>query len=669
LPLFSWGFFSLRLRWVFLIVFVIAITTLFFDSGSVTAQENIEGERYKIVEKTFTQYTWNLVSKTGITICTVQIDHDGFPTNTETLAACATEIGNLNPTAIPEPAGTPQPTATPININQVYLDTYWVFITSQEVTTSTKINIPDMIVNIYAPGLPVSAPYVVIKAIEPYSEFKITRIAGTVNNDPFECLSDQCIVPLVQDARIKFWAESSYGDQSETITATARSFISNNAYTVRISTIDRKVEFTDSCREIWSDTAFGESPDWVVFPDSPEMLATQHNLHYLAGKLILNKFVDASSCPQGGLNSDGSPNACGLALASNQMIAWQNRFDPTIWAAAKEHGIAPSLIKSIIEQESQFWPENARYLYEEFGFSQINELGADVALRWNEDLKNQICSSLLFDCDPSFAKMNSFEQAMLRGGLIRSINSYCPECENMLDLDIAEQSISITAQVIKANCSQANYVVDNLGLKPNITDMWKFTILSYHSGYDCLEQSIQNTIAVGKEPNWENVANNLACLGAKSYVDSVWDKLTSFQFNYVPEPTLSPLQLTPTGQANLAEIETTATPLATPTTKRYLSSGKIHIYLYIDNNMNYAMDTDELINNATIEVTFANGVTKTMPLVNGEATIDYEDQFINSNVKITVKELYQSVELKIPESGQLYNIMRISPPALPNILP
>ncbi len=74
-----------------------------------------------------------------------------------------------------------------------------------------------MIINIYAPGIPVVAPYVVIKAIEPYSEYKITKIAGKLNEDPFECLSDQCIVPITQDSRIQFWAESSYGDQTKPI--------------------------------------------------------------------------------------------------------------------------------------------------------------------------------------------------------------------------------------------------------------------------------------------------------------------------------------------------------------------------------------------------------------------------------------------------------------------
>ncbi|PKO10860.1 MAG: hypothetical protein CVU40_04205 [Chloroflexi bacterium HGW-Chloroflexi-2] len=651
---------------------IIFIFISIFASFNVSAQEEIEEpERIKLVENTFTQYTWRLVTRTGVPVCIVVINHEGFPTGQETLAACNESWLALfpTPTVVVTGTPTPQPTSTPIVINQLWEDTYWVFVSSEEVTLVTQITIPDIIVNIYAPGIPVSAPYVVIKAIEPYSEYKITRIAGTVNEDPFECFSDQCIVPLIQDAQIRFWAESSFGDQTKVITTIVRIFISNDYYNVRITSIDQLLGFTDSCREIWRETAYGESPDWVVFPESPDMLATFDKLHYLAGKLILNRFVDASSCPNGGLFANGAPNACGLEIVEEAMFAWQNRFDPIIWATGRESGISPVLIKSIIEQESQFWPENARYLYEEYGFTQINELGADVALRWNEDLKNQICSGLLFNCDESFVKMNAFEQAMLRGGLIRSIDAYCPACENMINLDIAEQSIAITGQVIKSNCSQANYIVSGLELKATLTDMWKFTILSYHGGYYCLRNSLEIVKEKGLEPTWANVSANLVCPNARDYVDSVWENLTSFQLYYAPQPTLSPEQLQPTGQSDLVQFPPTVTPTLTPTPKTYLASGKINVYLYIDTNMDFVMDEDELIENANILVEFANGSSKTVPVQNGEAIIEYENQFKNSDVTITVLEIYQSTQVRIPESGELFTILRIPPPELPGLLP
>lgn len=657
-------------KFFILIIFIGLIAV--FASYSVSAQEGEEKpERIKIIENTFTQYTWRLVTRNGVPVCTVIINHEGFPSGQETLAACNEAWQNLFPTPVYIPIGTPtpQPTATPINVNQLWQDTYWVFVSSQEVTQEPKIKVPEMIININAPGIPVNAPYVVIRAIEPYSDFKILKIAGTVNEQPFECLSDQCIVPLLQDSQIRFWAESSFGDRTKTITAIVRIYISNNYYNVRITSIDQLIGFKDSCQEIWRGTAYGESPEWVVFPESPDLLASYHTLHYLSGKLILNRFVDASSCPAGGLFANGSPNACGLELAKDAMYAWQNRFDPIIWASGKEAGISPILIKSIIEQESQFWPENARYLYEEYGFTQINELGADVALRWNEDLKNQICSGMLYNCDKSFANMNAFEQAMLRGGLIQSINAYCPACENMINLGIAEQAISITGQTIKSNCSQTNYIVKQLELKPSVTDMWKFTILSYHGGYYCLNNSLEEVKRKGLEPNWANVSANLVCPEARDYVDNVWNNLTAFQLNYAPQPTLAPEQLAPSGQSDLVQFPPTATPQFTATPKTYLASGKINVFLYIDNNQNFVMDEDELVNNATVKVLFSNGVTKTITVKNGEAIIEYENQFKDSDVTITVVDIYQSTKVRIPESGELYTILRIPPPALPGLLP
>ncbi len=668
------------LKYYFIPVLIILISSFFLNISSTAAQNgNDDNEgRYKTIENTFTQYTWQMVRRVdGKVLCTVLITHEGFPNQMETLAACQESINFYYPTntVVPTPTGTieatltPFPTTTPFSYNAFYDETYWIFISEEETTQVTQLKIPDIILNIYPPALPVNAPYVLIKAIEPFSEYKISRIAGTVNGDPFECLSDQCIVPLVQDSELSFWAESTFGDQTEAVYAVARIWISNNFYNVRITNLEQYTDFSDSCKEIWGDTAQGDSPNWVFLPDSPDALHTEHNLHYLAGKLILHQFVDGSACPSGGLYTNGAPTGCGLVIAYDLMLEWQNRFDPTIWAAGKETGIAPVLIKSLMELETQFWPENAKYIYEEFGFTQINELGADVALRWNDDLKNQICSTLLFDCDPSFANMNSFEQAMLRGALIKSIDVYCPSCENMMNLGIAEQSIPITAQVINSNCRQTSYIMDNLELKANMDDMWKFTFLSYHAGYQCLEDSLKAVLKKGEKPDWEHVSANLVCPDARSYVDDLWQLVTDFKPYLEPQPTLSPFQLTPTGQSNLVYIPPTVTPTVTSTPKNYLTDGVLHIFVYIDFNKNQSMDSDELIHNATMITKFANGLRSENKIINGEVIIPFDRQFINSDVELTIKEVFQQTTVKIPANGELFDILRIEPPVIPNFLP
>ncbi len=655
------------------LVIVVLISFLFTVTANIKAQQGDngdDGDRYKLVENTFTQYTWQLVRRSdGRSLCSVVINHEGFPNQMETMAACQEAVDFYYPTATAHPTSTPLPSPTPFNYGVFYDDTYWIFINEEEITQTTKLPVPDIIINIYPPATPVKAPYILIKAVEPYSEFEITRIAGTLNNDPFECLSDQCIIPLIQDSEITFWAESSFGDQTEPIYAVARIWLSNNYYNVRITNLEQYYNFTDSCKEIWGDTAQGNAPDWVFLPESPTVLNTDHTLHYLAGKLILHRFVDGSVCPAGGLYANGAPTGCGIVIANDAMIEWQNRFDPTIWGAGKQFGISPILIKSLMELETQFWPENAKYTYEEYGFTQINELGADVALRWNEDLKNQICSTLLFNCDPSFANMNSFEQAMLRGALISSIDSYCPACENMIDLDIADQSISITAQVVQANCRQTSYIMDNLELKTSNEDMWKFTFLSYHAGYQCLEDSLKAVMKKGEPPDWKHVSANLACPEAREYVEDLWTLVSSFTPNIEPQPTLSIAQLTPTGQSNLVFVPPTPTPIPSATPKNYLTDGSLHIFVYLDLNNNRIMDEDELINHAHIRAVFANGEEIIVPITDGEAVIPYTRQFINADVDLTIVETFFTTIVKIPASGELFNIIRIEPPVIPNFLP
>lgn len=662
----------------FIIILIISVSIPFFNVSNIAAQEGDDkgGDRVKKIENTFTQYSWQLVRRSdGKILCAVVINHEGFPNETESMAACQSAFDYYYPTDTPMPTSesggtsTPYPTATPFNFGTFYADSYWLFISEDEVTHTSYLEIPDIIINLYPPATPVKSPYVFIRAVEPYSEFEISRIAGTVNGKPFECQSDQCIIPLLRDSEITFWAESTFGDQTEEGYAVARVWLSNNYYNVRITNLEQFNDFTDSCRYIWGDTAQGESPDWVYLPESPNALYTDHNLHYLAGKLILHRFVDGSVCPSGGIYASGAPTGCGIVIANDAMIEWQNRFNPTIWAAGKQQGVAPVLIKSLMELETQFWPENAQYTYEEFGFTQINELGADVALRWNDDLKNQLCSTLLFDCDKSFANMNDFEQAMLRGALIQSINVYCPACENMMDLDIAEQSISISAQILKSNCRQTDYVMEGLELKAATEDMWKFTFLSYHAGYSCLEESLKIVTNKGEPPDWEHVSANLTCPEAKDYVEDLWDLVTEFQPYLAPQPTLSPLQLTPTGQSNLVFVPPTATPTITPTPKNFLTDGVLHIFIYIDLNNNNVMEPEELINNANLIATFANGISTEVQIINGEAIIPFERQFINSDVELIIKESYHQTTVKIPANGELFDILRINPPIIPEFLP
>jgi hypothetical protein len=112
-----------------------------------------------------------------------------------------------------------------------------------------------------------------------------------------------------------------------------------------------------TCAEIWQ--AFppvGGVPDWLSTPEDPAFLASEEPYSYLAGRLIAEGVVDASSCPSGGLLSNGYADNCGLEVAMPEVIEWQNQFDDQIMDVALNSKVPAQLLKNLFALESQFWP-------------------------------------------------------------------------------------------------------------------------------------------------------------------------------------------------------------------------------------------------------------------------------------------------------------------------
>ncbi len=138
-----------------------------------------------------------------------------------------------------------------------------------------------------------------------------------------------------------------------------------------------------TCAEVWQ--AFppvGGVPDWLSTPEDPAFLASEQPYAYLAGRLIAQGVVDASTCASGGLLSNGYADNCGLDQAMPKVSLWQNQFDEQIIQAANDTKVPAQLLKNLFAQESQFWPGVFRQP-KEFGLGQITDNGADALLLWN----------------------------------------------------------------------------------------------------------------------------------------------------------------------------------------------------------------------------------------------------------------------------------------------
>jgi len=273
----------------------------------------------------------------------------------------------------------------------------------------------------------------------------------------------------------------------------------------------------------------GGVPDWLSTPEDPAFLTTEEPYSYLAGRLIANGVVDASSCSSGGLQPNGYADNCGLEVAMPEVIVWQNQFDDQILQVANGTKVPAQLLKNLFAQESQFWPGVFRTA-NEYGLGQITDNGADAILLWNPSFYNQFCTLVLSEdqCAVGYVKLSSENQAILRGALATSSNADCGNCEYGIDLTTIDASIKLVADTLLANCEQVAQIVYNAtgriaGGVSSYEELWKFTIANYHVGSGCLSYPIYTAWAARSTIDWEHISTYLtdACETVIPYVTEI----------------------------------------------------------------------------------------------------------------------------------------------------
>ena len=519
------------------------------------------------------------------------------------------------------------------------------------------VGVDEIIAFIEAPAGPLSNPFVILSGYQSGTNATDTiQIKGTVNATEFSCSDSPCNLPVSGSSVVVFRAYSSSGKTSDEVQATVRVYLGTGGSYVNIDSLNQFFIFSDVCSNYWKVPS--TNPVWAEFPQIPSGLDTNMQLHYLAGNLINSGIVNASDCPNGGLNNL-APNACGLDRASSAMIQWQNQYDFAIWSAAKNTRIPPKLIKTIIEIESQFWPTNQRLFVDEIGLGQINQLGLDTLLRRNPNLYHQACQDVLSDCSVPYSSLDPELQAMVRGDLLNSLNLACPSCEYGIDLKKANQSIPLLASVVEANCAQVKPLLDDFNSTASYEDSWKFTLASYHSGIGCLQTALNRTYKFHEAITWENVSNNFNCVGAKEYVDRFWNMLTSFD-NYVMKPGTIPI-------SNFAVFASAPTP--TPLPPSTMSKSYVVVTVYYDKNGNGVPDESERLNGIPVEVTMANGTVLSSKTVYGIVFFDMRQFPVGMSGTVTLTGLYRSSDIVLPRQGIIPVVFKFTEPILPTVLP
>ena len=271
-------------------------------------------------------------------------------------------------------------------------------------------------------------------------------------------------------------------------------------------------------------------PEWLQSPVGNADLSTANRYDYLSGRLLASGLVDGSTCSSRGLNPDGSANGCGLGASRTAMLAWQNRYDPTILAVSQSAGLPPKVLKAVIAVESQFWP-GADWARIEIGLGQMTGPGADLVLRWRPGVYRGICSLTLGEqgCSTPYVFQDNEAQRMLRGQLLKSIDVTCPECKGGINPDKGQQAVSLLGEALTASCQQSAYMIRTAtGSSPatllSYEDFWRFVLSNYHTGAGCITQALRWT---SSPTSWGAISANLSpgCASGAGYIRRIEEQI------------------------------------------------------------------------------------------------------------------------------------------------
>jgi hypothetical protein len=521
----------------------------------------------------FTVYEWWLLSwQTNQAECQIYIEHPGLPTTSEIQTFCDANVFddwiNTRP-CIESNMGKDSSQCDGLYLHAVAK-------TPAKRKMVVDLPVPKVWVSLTDCN-PVppdnrcsSVPSLILTGEEPLPNETIIRLQGTIGGGSFSCPGDQCVIPLqptgMQGQSIEFWADSSYGDESDHFTALVRVMPWGDFMDPEKGSNERPQWYVDvlsgqwrgvrpaSCADVWQVFPnIGGPPAWLSTPKKVGDLKSSVSYNYLTKALIQNGVVDSSDCANG---ADAN-NQCGVKGALASVMDWQNRFDNEIMKVAGQTGVPAQLMKNVFARESQLWP-GIYTTYKEAGLGQLTENGADTILLWNPDFFSQFCPLVLNKdvCSLGFGNLNSDEQSTLRGALVRNVNASCPDCQGGIDLTQANFSVRVFAQGLEANCQQVGRILTNTtlvlpGQTTSYVDLWRFTLVNYNAGPGCLANAVQAAYGNSEPLDWEHVSSHLdpVCQSAIDYV------------NYIstsggPSPTATPTQVIPT---------TTSLPIFTET--------------------------------------------------------------------------------------------------------
>jgi hypothetical protein len=515
---FTWGRGMLRLFLAILIIAGLAGT----PNSSGTAREN--GNVRTLTEHVTVQGShWQLLRwSDGFVTCNIYVNHTAQPSIADVTHSCGTHIAE---TWLTTPACIPAQNGGSSNVCSGLMLRY---VGAYTQTTTRVINLPEISIRLQMTDcLPgqwcENRPGLRLIAQEPVEGHSIANIGVRVaNNERIVrgSISEIRLPPTSEKGEwLEYWAESDFGDSSQRFRIKYRAYSSVQD--------GRQVYRFDLLTQEWADTLPGGALLWQVFapvseslpkllepPLSPGYLATTNRYALLAGQLIRNGLVDATACADRGILPNGAASICGEQAAAEEVLAWQNKYDAQIYEAGLRHRVPARLLKGVIAQESQFWPESPDPYERGLGF--ITENGVTLLLIWNPEYFLGACLPVYGEagCAAGYSNMRPDRQVIIRRVIFDRIGS--------------DSEIDMIAATLYASAAQTQQMVRNV-LRSEVSeastyeDMWKMSLANYYAGSGCVGNALRGSINEPFPVNWETIANYLegTCTIAATYVERV----------------------------------------------------------------------------------------------------------------------------------------------------
>jgi hypothetical protein len=128
-----------------------------------------------------------------------------------------------------------------------------------------------------------------------------------------------------------------------------------------------------------------------------------------------------------------------------------------------------------------------------------------------------------------YVNLEVWQQAAMRGKLLKGVDPTCATCRGGVDLDQARQSIFFLAEAFAGSCQQTADLVRRFsGEAPmqwmSYEEFMRLTLANYHMGSGCLKSSLQNG---RKGDSWRIIAATLptGCSSGVEYIRRIEEQI------------------------------------------------------------------------------------------------------------------------------------------------